>query len=91
MNAVTNESRPALARGVRLRTDPLNGEPVLLYPEGFLPLDSTSHDILIRCDGERTVAAIVEDLSAEYEADPDELRADVVEYIVQLRNEMLLT
>ena len=48
------QSRPALARGVRLRNDPITGEPVLLFPEGVLPLDDTTHDIVSRCSGEST-------------------------------------
>ena len=34
MNALTDESLAVLARGVRLRADPLTGEPLLLFPEG---------------------------------------------------------
>jgi len=87
---MTEESRPVLARGVRLRADPLTGEPLLLYPEGFLPLDDTMHDILIRCTGELTLTGIVLALSEEYEATPDELRGDVLECLMQLRQEMLV-
>ena len=90
MNAMTDESRPVLARGVRLRADPLTGEPLLLYPEGFLPLDDTTHEILIRCNGELTVTGIVLALSEEYEATPAELRGDVAECLTQLRQEMLV-
>jgi pyrroloquinoline quinone biosynthesis protein D len=90
ISAMTDESRPVLARGVRLRADPLTGEPLLLYPEGFLPLDATTHDILIRCDGDLTLAGIALALSEEFEAQPDELRADVVECLTQLRQEMLV-
>jgi pyrroloquinoline quinone biosynthesis protein D len=90
INAMTDESRPVLARGVRLRADPLTGEPLLLYPEGFLPLDATTHDILIRCNGDLTLVGIVLALSEEFEAEPDELRADVVECLTQLRQEMLV-
>jgi pyrroloquinoline quinone biosynthesis protein D len=90
MNALTEESRAVLARGVRLRADPLTGEPLLLYPEGILPLDATTHDILLRCNGDLTLAEIVRALGEEYEAQPDELRADVVECLTQLRQEMLV-
>jgi pyrroloquinoline quinone biosynthesis protein D len=87
---MTDESRPVLARGVRLRADPLTGEPLLLFPEGILPLDDTTHDILIRCTGDLTLAGIVLALSEEYEAEPDVLRADVVECLTHLRQEMLV-
>jgi pyrroloquinoline quinone biosynthesis protein D len=90
MNALTNESRAVLARGVRLRADPLTGEPLLLFPEGVLPLDATTHDILLRCDGQLTLAKLLAALSEEYEAEPGELRADVVQCLTQLRQEMLV-
>jgi pyrroloquinoline quinone biosynthesis protein D len=90
MNALTNQSRTALARGVRLRADPLTGEPLLLFPEGILPLDATTHDILLRCNGELTLANLVRALGEEYEAEPDVLRADVVQCLTQLRQEMLV-
>jgi pyrroloquinoline quinone biosynthesis protein D len=90
MNALTEQSRAVLARGVRLRADPLTGEPLLLFPEGILPLDSTTHDILLRCTGEVTLASLLLALSEEYEAEPDVLRADVVQCLTQLRQEMLV-
>jgi pyrroloquinoline quinone biosynthesis protein D len=91
MTSLTEESRPKLARGVRLQADPMSGEPILLYPEGFLNLESNEHDILARCDGGKTLGEIVEELGEEYEVEPGELRGDVVEYLTQLRLEMLLT
>ena len=91
MNAITDQCRVLLARGVRLRADPLTGEPLLLFPEGILPLDASTHDILLRCNGELTLAGIVLALSEEYEAEPDVLRADVAGCLTQLRAEMLVT
>jgi pyrroloquinoline quinone biosynthesis protein D len=88
---MTGESKPALARGVRLRADPLTGEPLLLFPEGVLPLDAATHDILLRCTGGLNIAGIVLALSQEYEAEPDVLRADVLECLTQLRQAMLVT
>jgi len=90
MNAITDESRAVLARGVRLRADPLTGEPLLLFPEGILPLDESTHDILLRCNGELSFAGIVRALSEEYEAEPEVLRADVAACLTQLREEMLV-
>ena len=91
MRVLTEESRPKLARGVRLQSDPVSGEPILLYPEGFLNLACNEHDILARCDGEKTLGRIVEELGEEYEVEAAELRGDVLDYMTQLRLEMLLT
>ncbi len=90
MSVIDQHSRPVLARGVRVRTDPINGEPVLLFPEGVLPLDATTHDIISRCSGESTVESIVLSLVNEYEADHDTVRQDVCECLEQLRRRMLV-
>lgn len=84
------KSRPALARGVRLWIDPISGEPILLFPEGVLPLDETTHDIISRCSGEETLEAIIISLAGEYEADLDTVRTDVRECLEQLRQRMLV-
>ena len=86
----TDGNFPALARGVRLRDDPITGEPLLLYPEGVLPLDSTTYDIVRRCDGSRTTEEIIQSLAVEYDIDTDTLRADVHECIEQLRVSLLI-
>jgi pyrroloquinoline quinone biosynthesis protein D len=90
MIPVDQQSRPALARGVRLRNDPITGEPLLLYPEGVLPLDDATHDIITRCSGEATVESIILSLADEYDADPGTLRRDVCECLDQLRERMLV-
>jgi pyrroloquinoline quinone biosynthesis protein D len=90
MMSLDEQSRPALARGVRLRNDPLTDEPLLLFPEGVLPLDEITHDILLRCSGEVTLAAIIQSLADEYETDQDTVRSDVYECLVQLRQRMLI-
>ena len=91
MSPLTAQSRPALARGVRLRTDPVNGEPVLLFPEGVLPLEATTHAIVSRCTGQETLEEIVASLAEEYEADQTTLLDDVRECLQELREEMLVT
>lgn len=92
MGPISPSSRPALAPQVRLRDDPVSGEPVLLYPEGFLQLNATLHDILTRCDGMHTIREIAALLAEEYDAAPAELEADVLACLGELhaRNFILL-
>lgn len=90
VNTITDESLIALGRGVRLRTDPLTGEPLLLFPEGILPLDESTRDILVLCDGKLTLAGVVRTLCEEYEAEPEVVREDVIGCLTQLRDEMLV-
>ncbi|MGH3788432.1 MAG: pyrroloquinoline quinone biosynthesis peptide chaperone PqqD [Pseudonocardiaceae bacterium] len=51
--------RPQLRRGVRLGSDPLDDETVLLFPEGVLILNETAAAVVRQCDGCRTVAEVV--------------------------------
>ena len=85
------QSRPALAARVRLQMDPVDGEPVLLYPEGLLRLNATAHEVLARCDGQRTAEEIVTALGEEYEVSAETLRADVLECLTQLHGKQLVT
>jgi coenzyme PQQ biosynthesis protein PqqD len=91
MSPLTAQSRPALARGVRLVNDPIDGGPVLLFPEGVLPLEATTHAIVSRCSGGETLQEIVASLAEEYEADEATLFNDVQECLQELREEMLVT
>jgi pyrroloquinoline quinone biosynthesis protein D len=90
MILMDEQSRPALARGVRLRDDPISGEPLLLFPEGVLPLDEITHDILSRCSGESSLASIIQSLADEYDADPATVRTEVCECLEHLRQRMLI-
>ena len=84
------QARPALGSRARLQTDPVTGEPVLLYPEGLLQLNETAHAVLSRCDGKTTINDIVASLADEYAADADTLRADVLECLAQFHGRQLV-
>ena len=83
-------SRPARAPGVRLQIDKVNGEPVLLYPEGVLELNDTAHAIVNLCSGAMTVDQIVTTLAAEYEVEENTLRADALECLGDLLKQNLI-
>jgi pyrroloquinoline quinone biosynthesis protein D len=76
---------------VRLQTDPVSGEPILLYPEGLLILNATAHDILRRCDGATSLAEILEQLAEEYRTKVEDLRPDVLECLHDLRQRQVVT
>ncbi len=86
----SDDSRPALARGVRLQTDAATGEPVLLFPEGVLHLSETAAAIVRGCDGSASVAMIIERLAEEYEAEPGALRQDVLDCLADLGQRKLI-
>lgn len=53
---------PKLSRGYRLQYEQVQSAWVLLYPEGMVKLNDSSAEILRRCNGERSVDAMVADL-----------------------------
>jgi pyrroloquinoline quinone biosynthesis protein D len=90
MSAIDEQSRPSLAVGVRLQTDATTGEPILLFPEGLMHLNSTAQEVLARCDGNTTVAALITALAAEYETDSSALRIDVIDCLTELRQRKMI-
>jgi pyrroloquinoline quinone biosynthesis protein D len=82
------EHRPHLARRVRLRFDRREQAHVLLWPERGLVLNRTASAILLRCDGDRTVSQIAEQLSGEI--DRALVTEDVLELLEGLRLRRLI-
>ena len=72
-------TRPRLVTGARLRYDEVREEHVLLIPEGAVRLNPTAAEVLELCDGERSIDAIVGELSARY--DGADVRDDVQELV----------
>ena len=78
MSPELDERRPRLARGVRLREDRARGGFVLLAPERVLTANPTAVEVLRLCDGERTVADVIDELSRKFSTERARLAADVV-------------
>ena len=87
---VTEATRPALPRSVRLHFDPVRGRDVVLSPEKVLWPDEISVEILKLCDGSRSVGAIADTLAVEYNAPRDVILADVMEFIQEWSDNLLL-
>lgn len=71
------EQRIRLNPRYRLQWEPAQQCHVLLYPEGLVKLSDTAHEILSRCQSERTVEDLIGELQQAYpEADtlPDDVR-----------------
>jgi len=90
VNLIDDQTRPALAPGVRLHTDPSTGEPVLLFPEGLIHLNATAHAVVTRCDGHATAEAILGSLAGEYAVSAETLRQDVLDCLTQLHRRKLV-
>ena len=61
-----DRARPRLAGHLRLTADRVRGRPVLMGPESVLVLNPAGAAILGLCDGRRTVAEIIAELSGRY-------------------------
>jgi len=83
-------SVPRLPRHVRLRFDETRGQWILLAPERVLMPDEIAIEVLQRCDGVASVAAIADALAAKYAAPRDEVGRDVVEMLQDLADKGLL-
>ena len=68
MSSPSPETVPRLGAGFRLQWEPAQQAHVLLYPEGMVKLNGSAGEIMVRCDGRRSVAAIVADLEQAFSA-----------------------
>src|SRR5690606_2310769 len=62
MSGISATAKPRLGRGFRLQWEEAQQTHVLLYPEGIVKLNGSAGAIMTRCDGTRTLEAIVDDL-----------------------------
>lgn len=87
---ISDDARPRLPRGVRLVDSPAQGGMVLLAPERVFKPDAIAIEILKRCDGAATIAAIADDLAAAYKAPRDRVIADIKALLGGLADKQLL-
>lgn len=90
MAAPENTSQPRLAAGCRW-AEAEGPERMLLFPEGAMRLQGTGREILERCDGQRTVQQIVDELQKLFTAgDPAQIQAEVASFLQQLRQKRIV-
>ena len=88
--SITAEARPRLPRGVRLVQNDEQGGWVLLAPERVFKADPIAAEIVKRCTGQSTLAAIVDDLAQAYSAPRERVLADVTVMLRGLADKKLL-
>jgi len=88
--SIPPESRPRLPRGVRLTHNEAQGGWVLLAPERVFKADQIAAEVVKRCTGEATFAAIVDDLAATFSAPRERVAADVAALLQGLADKKLL-
>jgi pyrroloquinoline quinone biosynthesis protein D len=75
--ALNGESVPQLARGARLQHDKTRGVWIVQAPERYFELDAVATDIVQRIDGIVSLALIVDELAALYNAPRERIYSDV--------------
>lgn len=81
---LTENSIPCLGRGVRLKHDKIRENWILLAPERMFELDGVAVEIVKRIDGTSDLGAIVDDLTATFNAERSQILADVLEFLREL-------
>ena len=69
----------SIARHFRLQWEEAQQAYVLLYPEGMVTLNGPAGEILVHCQGEKSVAQIIADVQREFPE--DDVEADVREFL----------
>lgn len=82
--------RPRLGPGVRLQFDKTRDAWVLLSPERVVLLEGPAADIVRRCDGARTVDAIIDELAEVYAAERTVIADDVRDMLAEMVGKGLL-
>jgi len=77
-------SVPRLARGHKLRFDETRKAWIVLAPERVLMPDDIAVEILRRCDGVASIAAISQSLAEKFRAPREEVERDVIEMLQDL-------
>ena len=81
---IGEQAQPRLAPHVRLTFDKRRGQWVVLAPERLLMPDEIAVDVLHRCDGRTSIAAIVDTLAATFDAGRDQISGDVLALVQEL-------
>ena len=87
---VRDDAIPRMPRGVRLKRDAQSGEWLLLAPERIIKTNSSAVEILSRCTGDASIAAIVDDIAAAFDAPRPTVDADVKALIASLASRRLV-
>jgi coenzyme PQQ biosynthesis protein PqqD len=82
--------RPKLAPGVRLHFDTTRDAWVLLSPERVIEAEGPASEILRRCDGTRTVDAIIDELAVLFVAEREVIAGDVTDMLMDMTAKRLL-
>jgi|APFEC2959095171_1045051.scaffolds.fasta_scaffold13627_2 pyrroloquinoline quinone biosynthesis protein D len=87
---VAGDTVLAMPRHIKLRHDPGRGRWIILAPERVFNPDETAVEVLKLLDGQRSVNAIAETLSQEYQAPLDVVTDDILAMLQDLTDKGVL-
>ncbi|MCP9233059.1 pyrroloquinoline quinone biosynthesis peptide chaperone PqqD [Mesorhizobium sp. LMG 17147] len=87
---VSPQSVPSLPKHVRIQYDPVRQAFAVLSPEKVFWPNDISLDILRRCDGRSTVGHIIAGLAADYDAEQEAVAADVIAFLQEWSDKLLV-
>src|SRR5277367_4723471 len=88
---VSEATRPVLPRHAKLKFDETRKVWVILAPERVLAPDEIAVEVLQLCDGHRSVAQMIDQLTAKYAAPRGAIATDVIAMLQDLADKGFLT
>ena len=79
--SIAPDRRPEIAPLFLFRWEDTQSSYVLLYPEGVVKLNDSAGEILKRCDGEHTVAAVIAELQQTFAEPPERVAPGVHRFL----------
>ena len=76
---MSDMARPSVNPHFRLQWEEVQQAWVLLYPEGLVKLNRSAGEIMLRCDGGRSIAQIVDELEDAFNA--SNLSGEVTDFL----------
>ena len=70
-----------LPRHAKLRFDKARDKWIILAPERVFELDDIAHQVVSLCDGQRSLAAVVDTLAEKFQAPREVIAKDVTEML----------
>ena len=81
---IGEQAQPRLAPHVRLKFDERRDQWVVLAPERLLMPDEIAVEVLHRCDGRTSIAAMIDGFAATFDAGREEIAEDVLALVQEL-------
>lgn len=88
---ISEQSVPRLPPGVKLRFDKAREQWMVQAPERVFVPDPVALEVIKRCDGQATVASIVDDLAQAFNAPREVILGDVTEMLQDLTDKAVMT